>query len=59
MFSYNYSSRPTLIEPFTKIKLLQKGPLKLSVILIFILYPLRFPIEPTCRDDIMKRSRGM
>ncbi|VAW13570.1 FIG00897849: hypothetical protein [hydrothermal vent metagenome] len=29
MLSYNYSSRPTTITPFKKIKFLQKGPFKL------------------------------
>jgi cell surface protein SprA len=51
MFSYNYSSRPTLIEPFNKVNLLQKGPLKL--IGDFNFYPL--PTQISYRTDLSRR----
>ena len=51
MFSYNYSARPKIIEPFTKVKLLQKGPLKL--IGDFNFYPL--PTQISYRTDLSRR----
>ncbi len=51
MFSYNYSSRPNLIEPFSKMNLLQKGPLKL--IGDFNFYPL--PTQISYRTDLSRR----
>ena len=51
MFSYNYSARPEIIEPFNKIKLLQKGPLKL--IGDFNFYPL--PTQVSYRTDLSRR----
>lgn len=51
MFSYNYSSRSKLIQPFTKVKLLQKGPLKL--IGDFNFYPL--PTQISYRTDLFRR----
>jgi cell surface protein SprA len=51
MFSYNYSARPEIIEPFTKVKLLQKGPLKL--IGDFNFYPL--PTQVSYRTDLSRR----
>lgn len=51
MFSYNYSSRSKLIEPFRNVKLLQKGPLKL--IGDFNFYPL--PTQISYRTDLYRR----
>lgn len=51
MFSYNYSSRPKLIQPFTKVKFLQKGPMKL--IGSFNFYPL--PTQISYRTDLFRR----
>ncbi|WP_245820207.1 T9SS outer membrane translocon Sov/SprA [Mariniphaga anaerophila] len=51
MFSYNYSSRPKLVEPLNKVKLLQKGPLKL--IGDFNFYPL--PTQISYRTDLSRR----
>jgi len=51
MFSYNYSSRPTLVEPFKNINLLQKGPLKLLG--DFNFYPL--PTQISYRTDLSRR----
>ena len=51
MFSYNYSSRSKLIEPFSKVKFLQKGPLKL--IGEFNFYPL--PTQISYRTDLYRR----
>ncbi|HZH71899.1 MAG TPA: cell surface protein SprA [Mariniphaga sp.] len=51
MFSYNYSSRPNVVEPFSKINLLQKGPLKL--IGDFNFYPL--PTQISYRTDLSRR----
>ncbi len=51
MFSYNYSSRPKLVEPFSKVNLLQKGPLKL--IGDFNFYPL--PTQISYRTDLSRR----
>ncbi len=51
MFSYNYSARPTLVEPFNKVGLLQKGPLKL--IGDFNFYPL--PTQISYRTDLSRR----
>lgn len=50
MFSYNYSSRPALVEPFKKINLLQKGPLKLLG--DFNFYPL--PTQISYRTDLSR-----
>jgi cell surface protein SprA len=38
-FSYNFSKKPKLIQPFKKVKLLQKGPLKLLGDFNFYPYP--------------------
>jgi len=51
MFSYNYSSRSKLVEPFKKVQLLQKGPLKL--IGQFNFYPL--PTQISYRTDLLRR----
>jgi len=51
MFSYNYSSRSKLIEPFNKVQFLQKGPLKL--IGNFNFYPL--PTQISYRTDLFRR----
>ena len=51
MFSYNFSSRPKLIQPFSKVPALQKGPLKL--IGGFNFYPL--PTQISFRTDIYRR----
>ncbi len=51
MFSYNYSARPTLVEPFNNIGLLQKGPLKLLG--DFNFYPL--PTQISYRTDLSRR----
>lgn len=51
MFSYNYSSRPKIVEPFRKVNLLQKGPLKLLGDLNF--YPL--PTQISYRTDLTRR----
>ena len=51
MFSYNYSSRSKLIEPFNKVQFLQKGPLKL--IGQFNFYPL--PTQISYRTDLFRR----
>jgi len=51
MFSYNYSSRSKLIQPFNKVKLLQKGPLKL--IGDFNFYPL--PTQISYRTDLFRK----
>ena len=51
MFSYNYSSRSKLIEPFNKVKFLQKGPLKL--IGQFNFYPM--PTQISYRTDLYRR----
>ncbi|WP_303920070.1 cell surface protein SprA [Draconibacterium sediminis] len=51
MFSYNYSSRPKLIQPFSKVQLLQKGPLKL--IGDFNFYPL--PTQISYRTDLFRK----
>lgn len=51
MFSYNFSSRPQLIQPFSKVKALQKGPLKL--IGAFNFYPL--PNQISFRTDLYRR----
>ncbi len=51
MFSYNYSSRPKLVQPFNKIGLLQKGPLKLLG--DFNFYPL--PTQISFRTDLSRR----
>lgn len=53
MFSYNYSSRSKLIQPFKKVSLLQKGPLKL--IGDFNFYPL--PTQISFRTDLYRRYR--
>ena len=50
MFSYNYSSRPKLIQPFKNIKLFQKGPLKL--IGDFNFYPL--PSQISYRTNLYR-----
>jgi len=51
MFSYNYSSRSKLVEPFKNVKLLQKGPLKLLG--DFNFYPL--PTQISYRTDLYRR----
>jgi len=51
MFSYNYSSRPKLIQPFNSINFLQKGPLKLLG--DFNFYPL--PTQISFRTDLYRR----
>ena len=51
MFSYNYSSRPKIVQPFNKIGLLQKGPLKLLG--DFNFYPL--PTQISFRTDLYRR----
>ncbi len=51
MFSYNYSSRPKLIQPLSKVQFLQKGPLKL--IGNFNFYPL--PTQISFRTDLYRR----
>ncbi|MBT6766158.1 MAG: cell surface protein SprA, partial [Prolixibacteraceae bacterium] len=51
MFSYNYSSRPKLVQPFSKINFMQKGPLKL--IGDFNFYPL--PTQISYRTDLFRR----
>ncbi|NCB06641.1 MAG: cell surface protein SprA, partial [Bacteroidia bacterium] len=50
MFSYNYSSRPKLIEPFSKVKFLNKGLLKL--IGDFNFYPL--PTQISFRSELYR-----
>jgi len=50
MFSYNYSSRPKLVEPLKKVKFLQKGPLKL--IGDFNFYPL--PTQISFRTNLYR-----
>lgn len=51
MFSYNFSSRPQLIQPFANVKALQKGPLKL--IGAFNFYPV--PNQISFRTDLYRR----
>lgn len=51
MFSYNYNSRPNIVEPFSNINFLQKGPLKL--IGDFNFYPL--PTQISYRTDLTRR----
>lgn len=51
MFSYNYSSRPEIVQPFNNIGLLQKGPLKLLG--NFNFYPL--PTQISFRTDLTRR----
>ncbi|HKI89374.1 MAG TPA: cell surface protein SprA, partial [Draconibacterium sp.] len=51
MFSYNYSSRPKLVQPFNKIGFLKKGPLRL--IGDFNFYPL--PTQISFRTDLYRR----
>ncbi len=51
MLSYNYSSRPKIIRPFSKIGFLNKGPLKL--IGDFNFYPL--PTQISFRTDLYRR----
>ncbi|MDX8338758.1 cell surface protein SprA [Draconibacterium sp. IB214405] len=51
MFSYNYSNRPKLIQPFSKVQFLQKGPLKL--IGDFNFYPL--PTQISYRTDLYRK----
>ena len=46
-FAYNYNNRPKLIQPFSKIGFLNKGPLKL--IGDFNFYPLTYPNFLPCR----------
>jgi cell surface protein SprA len=53
MFSYNFSSRPKLIQPFSKVSFLQKGPLKL--IGAFNFYPM--PNQISFRTDLYRRYR--
>lgn len=50
MLSYNYSNRPKLVQPFSKIPLLKKGPLKL--IGDFNFYPL--PTQISFRTDLYR-----
>ncbi|MDD4107116.1 MAG: cell surface protein SprA [Prolixibacteraceae bacterium] len=51
MFSYNYSSRSELIQPFQNVGFLNKGPLKLLG--DFNFYPL--PTQISFRTDLMRR----
>jgi cell surface protein SprA len=51
MISYNFSTRPKLISPLSKVKFLQKGPLKLLGGLNF--YPL--PSQISFRTDLYRR----
>ncbi|NLB92967.1 MAG: cell surface protein SprA, partial [Bacteroidales bacterium] len=51
MFSYNYSSRPALVEPLKNVGILKKGPLKL--IGDFNFYPL--PTQISYRTDLSRR----
>ena len=51
MFSYNYSSRPKMVQPFNKVGFLKKGPLKL--IGDFNFYPL--PTQISFRTDLYRR----
>ena len=51
MFSYNYSNRPKLVQPFNKIGFLKKGPLKLLG--DFNFYPL--PTQISFRTDLYRR----
>ena len=53
MFSYNYSSRSKLVQPFSKVNFLQKGPLKL--IGDFNFYPL--PTQISFRTDLYRKYR--
>ncbi|MDD2380079.1 MAG: cell surface protein SprA [Mariniphaga sp.] len=55
MFSYNYSSRPTIVEPFKNVGVLNKGPLKLVGDLNF--YPL--PTQISYRTDLSRRYNEM
>jgi cell surface protein SprA len=55
MFSYNFSSRPKLIQPFSKVPAMQKGPLKL--IGSFNFYPL--PNQISFRTDLYRRYNEM
>ncbi len=50
MFSYNYSSRPKLVEPFSKVPFLKKGPLK--IIGDFNFYPL--PTQISFRSELYR-----
>ncbi|MCF6333595.1 MAG: hypothetical protein L3J11_09955, partial [Draconibacterium sp.] len=52
LFSYNYSNRPKLIQPFNKVKFLKKGPLKLLG--DFNFYPL--PAQISYRTDLFRRN---
>lgn len=51
MFSYNYSNRPKLIQPFKKVNLFKKAPLKF--IGNFNFYPL--PTQISFRTDLFRR----
>ncbi len=51
MLSYNFSTRPKVITPFSKVPILQKGPLKLLGGLNF--YPL--PSQISFRTDLYRR----
>ena len=51
MFSYNYSSRPKIVQPLNKVNLLRKGPLKLLG--DFNFYPL--PTQISFRTDLYRR----
>ncbi len=51
MFSYNFNTRPELWSPLSKVKFLQKGPLKLLG--DFNLYPL--PTQLSFRTDLYRR----
>ncbi|MDX1286242.1 MAG: cell surface protein SprA, partial [Draconibacterium sp.] len=53
MFSYNYSSRPKIVQPFNKVNFLKKGPLKL--IGDFNFYPL--PTQISFRTDLYRKYR--
>ncbi|NQU54048.1 MAG: cell surface protein SprA [Bacteroidetes bacterium] len=53
MFSYNYSNRPKLIQPFNKVNFMKKGPLKLLG--DFNFYPL--PTQISFRTDLYRRNR--
>jgi cell surface protein SprA len=51
MFSYNFTTQPKLVSPFSKVQILQKGPLKMLGNLNF--YPL--PSQISFRTDLYRR----
>jgi cell surface protein SprA len=52
MFSYNYSNRPKIVQPFKKVKFLNKAPFKL--IGNFNFYPL--PTQISYRTDLYRKN---